>query len=217
MLNSCYKTQAFTGPTHSKQKKDVAVCIAGGPSLTKEDVWLVEQSGHIIFGINNAYQITDKLTYHYACDTKWWRNHYVQTHAHTYKYSLKKDKGDEGYKDVRQMERGHRNCLSSEWPILCTGGNSGYQVVNLAYLLGYTKIILLGYDMQNTNGRCHWHGNHQFCGSTNPAKNTFKKWREDFNKMANIIEKMDLQVINSTRKTALECFPKVPLEEVLWS
>ncbi|HCZ48509.1 MAG TPA: hypothetical protein DCZ11_05850, partial [Gammaproteobacteria bacterium] len=36
------------------------------------------------------------------------------------------------------------------------GGNSGYQALNLAVLLGAERVILLGYDMHGG----HWHGRH---------------------------------------------------------
>lgn len=115
------------------------------------------------------------------------------------------------------MERGQREAISYKWPVLGTGGNSGFQAVNLAYLLGYTRIILLGYDMQLTGGQTHWHGDHDFEGATNPVKNTFKGWIPAFNKVAQELKSVGVEVINASRKTALECFPRVSLEEALWS
>lgn len=192
------------------------VCIASGPSLTREDVVLCESAGVDLAGINNAYQMTDQLKIHYACDTKWWRVHYPYTQAGSFKYSLKAKDKDEGHPGVTQMERGERAGLSHKWPVLNTGGNSGYQAINLLYLLGYKTIVLLGYDMQNTQGQAHWHKDHHFAGSTNPVNNTFSGWRRDFEKMARKVDKIkNLQVINATRITALKCFPQMSLEDAL--
>ena len=40
------------------------------------------------------------------------------------------------------------------------GQNSGYQAVGLAYHLKADRIILIGFDMQRTGGKSHWHGDH---------------------------------------------------------
>lgn len=209
--------QAFTGPALNKDlKKKSVVIIAGGPSLTREDVELAEKSGCAIIGINNAYQMTDKLDILYGCDSKWWQHHLSWVPGNVDKYSLKKDKKDEGVGGVKQMERGGRKGLSRVWPVLNTGGNSGYQAINLAYLLGYKTIILLGYDMQNTGGQTHWHGDHNFGGSTNPVRNTFDNWRKDFRELGKAIKEInDVEIINATRQTALKCFPQMSLEDAL--
>lgn len=210
-----YRRQAHTGPACNKQNMTTIVCIAGGPSLLRADVALCERAGLVLMGINNAYQITDKLTYHYACDTKWWREHYPYTQAHTRKFSLKSKKKDEGHSGVEQMQRGQRDVVSHKWPILGTGGNSGFQALNLAYLLGYKTIILLGYDMQEQDGQTHWHPDHDFKGATNPAQSTFRTWIKTYNKIAPELASVGVHVLNATRRTALDAFPCVKLEDVL--
>ncbi len=194
---------------------ETVVCIASGPSLTRADVALCEQAGLPLLGINNAYQITNKLTYHYACDTKFWRAHWDHLHPGPARFSLKGNNKDQGYPGVKQMQRGQREQLSHKWPILGTGGNSGFQAINLAYLLGYKTIILLGYDMQERNGQAHWHPDHSFKGSTNPAQGTFRNWIRIYNKVAPELASVGVNVLNATRQTALECFQKVTLEDVL--
>ncbi len=189
--------------------------IASGPSLTRADVARVEESGYDMMGINNAYMMTDKLKYHYGCDTKWWRHHWDSLKPGPARYSLKAKDDDEGVPGVMQMRKGRRDGLSLDWPILRHGGNSGYQAINLAVLLGYRQIILLGYDMQETNGRAHWHPDHKFPQSTNPATPTFKRWRKDYKTLAAECKKEGIEVLNATRQTALECFPLVRLEDMI--
>jgi hypothetical protein len=38
----------------------------------------------------------------------------------------------------------------------------------------------------------------------------------DFQALAGSINKTDATVVNATRSTALDCFPKMPLEDALW-
>ena len=40
------------------------------------------------------------------------------------------------------------------------GGNSGFQAINLAFLWGATRIILLGFDCKAVAGKDHWFGQH---------------------------------------------------------
>lgn len=93
-----------------------------------------------------------------------------------------------------------------------TGNNSGYQSINLAYLLGATKIVLLGFDMQRSLGKGHWHGDHP--GGLN-RHNNFTGWLKRFPKLAEDLANRGVEVINSTRMTALTCFKTKPLEEAL--
>ena len=176
--------------------------------MTRADIAMCEQAGLPLAGINNAYQITDKLKYLYACDSKWWLAHYPYAKAH-WKYSLQKTP----YFDVWQMENDGQLGLATEWPKIRTGQNSGYQAINLAYLLGYTTIILLGYDMQPINGKLHWHEDHK--NMNNPNKNNLQEWCSNFESIAQELESRGVTVLNASRQTALECFQRVTLEDVL--
>jgi hypothetical protein len=95
--------------------------------------------------------------------------------------------------------------------IIRTGGNSGYQAVNLAWLFGASRIVLLGFDMGATGGRLHWHKDHG--GKLhNPVPAKFKNWLRAFNLMAS---SCSVPIINCSRQTALTCFPRMDLDEGL--
>ena len=90
------------------------------------------------------------------------------------------------------------------------GENSGYQAINLAYILGAERVILLGYDMSGTGE--HWFGKHD--GTKGLSTNTYyPKFIDKYKRMKP--EAYGLEVINSTRKTCLDCFPMVELDFVL--
>lgn len=93
------------------------------------------------------------------------------------------------------------------------GANSGYQAINLAYLFGARKIILLGFDMQRgENNKSHWHGDHP---SHLNKDMPIKTWVKNFWKLAEDLKSEHVEVVNSTRSTALECFNKIKLEVAL--
>ena len=86
------------------------------------------------------------------------------------------------------------------------GGNSGYQAVNLAYLLGAKTIILLGFDMFGT----HYFGDHDKSLNNGSPYSQFIKAFETIDP-----EKHGIEIINCSRQTAMECFPRTTLENVL--
>lgn len=90
------------------------------------------------------------------------------------------------------------------------GDNSGYQAINLAYLLGATKIVLLGYDMQMTGGKAHWHTDHQ--KPLNAGGSDLEHWAKLFPQLAIDLAQEGIEVVNCTRETALTCFKRQTIE-----
>lgn len=84
--------------------------------------------------------------------------------------------------------------------------------MNLAYLFGARKIILLGFDMQSADGKSHWHGDHP--GPLNRSS-AFKTWIKNFDILARDLRDAGVDVVNATRVTALNCFQKANLEDAL--
>lgn len=92
-------------------------------------------------------------------------------------------------------------------------GNSGAGAIATAHHWGAEKIILLGYDCQHTDGRKHWHGDHPR-GFGNAGM--VDKWAEKFAELAKSLPK-GLEVVNCTRQTALNCWPRMALDDALYS
>lgn len=89
-------------------------------------------------------------------------------------------------------------------------GNSGATALLLAKYLGAEKIYLLGYDLKITNGKKHWHGNHdKRLGNAE----TMSSWHRHFELIFK--EFKNIEVVNCTRETALELFEKRELEKCL--
>lgn len=105
--------------------------------------------------------------------------------------------------------------LSRDPGYLVSGRNSGYQSIGLAVHLGAVRIILLGYDMERREGEAiHWHGSHE-PPLLNPQPHHFDDWRERFAGTVPDLAEMGIEVLNCSRNTALTCFPRSRLEDVL--
>ncbi len=62
------------------------------------------------------------------------------------------------------------------------------------------------------SSKSHWHGDHP--GALNKEM-PIKTWVKNFWTLAEDLKNEDINVINSTRDTALECFNKIKLEVAL--
>ena len=93
------------------------------------------------------------------------------------------------------------------------GGNSGFQAINLAYLMGASRIVLLGFDMGVTGGKLHWHADH---GGRchNPPPSQINQWRRTVDAAAGQLLDMGVNVVNCTGTTALVDWPRATLDEV---
>ena len=89
-------------------------------------------------------------------------------------------------------------------------GNSGAGAISLAVQGDATRIILLGYDCQKTGDKAHWHGDHP------PQLGNAQyidKWLVRFEDQARAFK--DIDIINCSRQTALTCYKRGDLDEIL--
>jgi hypothetical protein len=147
----------------------------------------------------------------YACDGEWW-DRYIEDVLLTFKGELwTQDFPATSKYGLNRIEGEKADGLGRD--NIHYGANSGYQAINLAYLFGAKKIILLGFDMKRGEGnKSHWHGDHP--GALNKDM-PIKTWIKNFWKLAEDLKAEEIEVMNSTRDTVLGCFNKVKLEVAL--
>lgn len=146
----------------------------------------------------------------YACDPPWWDFHIesVRRVFHGERWTQSEPAAKKhGLSAVKGEPKPGLGRTSVHF-----GGNSGYQALNLAFLWGAARIVLVGYDMQKTGGKSHWHGDHpKRLAHGLPVSN----WVHRFSALADDLKAEGVDVINCSRATALKCFAMQPLEEVL--
>jgi len=114
--------------------------------------------------------------------------------------------------NVTWMKRLRSSGLSRRWPEVCTGGNSGHGAINLAFLLGARRIILLGFDCHPNHRHEHWFGRYDWGGQLDDS--TTRRWRENFHTLAIELKREGVAVINANPDSAVDAFPRMSLEEV---
>ena len=152
--------------------------------------------------------------YLYACDQKWWQVHIDEVRA-SFRgklYTQWRQPDEKAWAEqhgITPINGASSPGLGRE--LLHYGSNSGYQAINLAFLMGATRIILLGYDMQKTGGRNHWFGDHPN-GLVNGIDTHLVP---NFTPLAEDLKAEGVEVINCTRETALTQFRRAELADVL--
>lgn len=186
------------------------VVLASGPSLTFADVEYVRGRARVMC-INDTYRLAPWADALYCADAKWWTYHVGAPVFAGLKYSIQADAAR--WPGVEVLRNTGYDGIERDPSGLRTGHNSTYQGMNLAVHLGATRIVLLGADMSTgEDGREHFFGNHPKELRGGPPKSDFVPW---FATMVEPLRDLGVEVVNCSRRTALECFPRHPLEEVL--
>lgn len=150
----------------------------------------------------------------YGCDGGWWQNNKGLPNFRGTKLAH-----DSGvcvlYKDVHKIEvEDHDRMLFDEPGVIGSGGNSGFQALNLAAQFGATRILLVGFDMHSANG-VHWYGRNVGNNRNNPSDYNFARWREVLGKQSKVLRALGVEVVNASPESALICFPKMSVEDAL--
>lgn len=175
---------------------DEAWIVAGGRSALNFD--LSRLNGKRVVAVNDALfrvgrfpalQVTS-----FSCDNNWIREHRrFLTRSRCEKYlavPLETWPDCGGIDGVTYLRWSHADGLSNDPTAVCTGGNSGYAAINLAWLKGAATIHLLGYDM-------------------NPADNAYyAEWALRFHTMLPQLARRGVKVVNHNHESFIDTFPK---------
>lgn len=195
-------------------KNKQAILYASGPSLTEEVVASIEpyKDNFVHIGCNNTYDRVPWLDVHYACDTKWWNIHgedcrkslgevpsWTQCEQSAKRFSINFIHGE------------HKEGLSISPKYIHYGSNSGFQQLNIAFLMGVANVFLVGYDMRLVGGKAHYFGQHKEGLNRNSPYHQFVKAYET------IKEPLKSRIYNCTLGSGVRCFKFISLREVLES
>jgi len=146
----------------------------------------------------------------YACDFRFWQQYIAQVRA-SFRGELW------SVAEHAQHQFGTYWIRHAGGPGFCTepdtingGGNSGYQGIHLAATFGATRIILLGFDMQRTGGKEHWHGKHE---GNLPNGMGFTRWMHALDGLYKDLRSRGVELINCSRDTAWRTAPRMTLDE----
>ena len=147
----------------------------------------------------------------YACDDHWWDRYVAEI-----KSNFSGDLWTQSARSARKYSLNHWEGISALGlgrDKIHFGNNSGYQAINLAYLLGAKSIILVGYDMKRIAGKLHFFGEHPYHKPhQSPTNEVMQRWCRNFIQLAADLKQEGVEVYNATRDTALTAFELKELE-----
>jgi hypothetical protein len=194
---------------------ETIVCVASGPSLTRDDVEYCLGRRAKVLVINDGWRIAPWADWLYACDGGWWVStpigldlpNHVATKGMRERWTC--DRTVPAEWGIRHIDSAPAPGLSRDPRLIHEGENGGYQAINLAYHFGARTIVLLGYDMSGTS---HWFGAHP--EGLNDATD-FSERAHHFEQLAADLKGEGVTVVNASRQTALRCFERAAIEDVL--
>lgn len=196
-----------------KYRNKIAILFAMGPTLKDEEIDFVREhktDDHIVFGCNDAYKYIDYLDEHYACDTKWWNVHHEAVIEHRpEKTSWTQCKTSAEKYSLNHIPGKGAPGLSIKRDLIHYGSNSGFQQLNLAFLMGCKKFYLLGYTMGVIDNVTHFFGDHP---PSLQRKSPYNKFVQQFSTIQKEIRPL---IRLSTERSALKnIFRYTPVEEI---
>jgi hypothetical protein len=197
--------RAFPGET--------IVCVASGPSLTPEDVAYCQGRARVV-AVKDTIQLApwaDVLYGSGADGGSWWtRNGPRLVSLVSRRYTLDQQAAAWAtvlrYTGIDGLER--------DPSALRTGKTSGYAAINLAVHLGASRIVLLGFDLQEGPGRQQrWFGTHPW--PTRAWCELGQLCAPVFSTLVAPLAELGIEIVNASRATALTCFPRASISEAL--
>jgi len=200
-------------PNPTLWKNEDAFILGGGPSLRNFEYARLQNE--LVVGCNDAY-VHGPLVCDFCVfgDFKWWRLH----HKNLEKYV----KGGgvvvtNEQKVVKATVPVWLKCMARQASGLSKTAlgwnvNTGAAAINLALILGATRVFLLGFDMKlGKKGESNWHKNTLDKPKPKIYNRMIRGYKVVLNQLPIVFP--GTQVINVNDDTALKCFPVVKFDK----
>lgn len=197
--------QAFPG--------DTIIILGGGSSIMDlgHDKLIPKLEGkYPVIATNSALLLAPWCEVLFWADSRFYRDSmwYLPRHLGWWKITRRPPPGRAPF-PVHAVKADHCGGLS-ENPSVIFGRNSGHMAINIGTLMGASRLILVGFDMQ-PKGKTHFHELH-----SRPANvDAFKTWIGDLELASPILRKANVEVLNANANSAIKTFPFCNLEDLL--
>lgn len=185
--------------------------IGGGPSLERFNA--EDLPGLPIIAINRAYEMCPWCDILYFGDKQWYGWHADKlTPFRGRMVTVSQLPGVPGIRRLRL----HASVGLSPHRDHLTGNNSGHQAISLAVLLGVTRIVLLGFDMDTKGDKTHWHDGHPDQVETARRREILvERMLPKFSTLVEPLKAAGVEVINASPSSNLLYWPRMTIQEAL--
>jgi len=194
-----------------------AVVCASGPSFSEEQAAFIIEARQRdrcrVLVVSDNYRRVPNADALLSADTGWWLHHIAAVRALPFRGSCWTLNRNAAHRfGLHPLAVEQRPGLTDRHKVIRQGGNSGYHAINLAFLFGAHRMILVGFDMRASDGVQHWFGEHP------PRLRTelpFARWIKAFGPLADDLRAEGVDVVNVSPDSALTHFPKATLADAL--
>jgi len=211
---------------------ETAIVVGTGPSLTPELLQrcndLRREGAVRIFGANRAWEVVECDVVH-GCNHQfwdlWWPKGLGEYPAEKWTTRLEL-RGK--YAGLNYIEERWADGLSTDPSYIHAHHGTGPQLVNIAYLYGCSKLILIGWDMtfgpkrDPSDQRRTYIGKRRYLGE-DPLTADHWPMTGPEGQLEGLIREMEtihpedygIQIINATAGSAMRCFPMMSFDDAL--
>ena len=164
--------------------------------------------------MNDAYKVIPFADISYFADKKWW----------DWNKNLPEYRAFKGERatvfttgnlvddpEIAMLRIAERSGISDDPASICTGSNSGHQLINIFTLAGCKRIVLIGYDAQpGPKGEHHFFGEHP-----DRTQAPYSNQLYELKLALPFFKEHGIAVLNTSTHSAINFFPKVTLAEAL--
>tara|TARA_R110001606_G_scaffold277614_1_gene425674 strand:- start:55 stop:855 length:801 start_codon:yes stop_codon:yes gene_type:complete len=191
-------------------KDETVYIIGGGPSLKNFD--FRKLIGSKTIAINKALLFHSQADVLYWTDSRFysWHKNEIDNYKGL-KFTIKT--GGKYTTDIKILKKGKAFGIETDPQTVAHGNNSGYAAINLAYHLGASRIILLGFDMGGNSQSTHFHDGYP--AKAAPDSMYKEKFIPGFNQLNSELKDSSISILNASPSSKLTVFPKITLEQAL--
>ena len=192
---------------------DPVVIVASGPSAGTVDLSPAKGRARFV-ALNTSYRLCPWADMVYGCDSAWW----ISENGLPGFAGLRvcgSPRAPQMFEGIRHVEvEAHLDQISMRTPgIIGSGGNSGFQAINLMAQFGVKRIILVGYDV-STDAGLHWHGKHP-AGLNNPNSKLVQRWRKAIDGAHTALSVLGVSIYNANPESGLQAYQKMSFQDAV--
>lgn len=195
--------------------------IATGESVTFDTIDYIRHSVTDVMVVNESFLLAPWADYLYAADASWWECYAdcVESTFHGERFAPRVEGKTFTGIEYKKLYEGVSNGdgsggLSKDAGVVNHGNHSGHAACNVAYHLGYERIILVGFDFVGN----HWfHPQFRSAGTNKHPVKDSATHQVGLHTMEDIIKDLQdegVEVVNCSKGSKLSLEYK-PLESVL--
>lgn len=195
------------------------IVAAPGPSLVHAHLERFRLPD--VLAVTSAFLAVPHASHVYACDRKFWDEYAGQIRArHPGAQLWAAADGRAHHAGVNTVDLADVPASRGSYapaPDFCSepgkihsGRNSGYQAMNLAKLLGYSLLLLVGFDMRKVDEKQHFFG--EYSSVKLRRDSPYRDWIPHFR---TVTTSADFRIVNCTPGSAIDAFPMGRLEDFL--